>query len=576
LSGAINISGLVTFEVLVDGQPVTSLYPVTSIDVTLECNRIPTAVLTVVDGSAAEGDFKASNDEVFMPGKEIEIKAGYNNLNETIFKGEVIKQNIKISPENSFLIITCKDKAYKLTLGRKNQIFYELSDSDAIEKIIKDKGLQADVESTNFTHNELVQYQATDWDFMLSRAQVVGAIVNVSQGEIEVKKPKPDQDAVLTALFGDNILSFDAEIDARNQFSNYTANSWDYASQEILSTEATNYGEVKTGNIESSVLSEANGGNAEVLNHSGLLKSEALKSWADAKSMMQQLSILRGTLQLQGNDKLQPGKVLNLEGVGERFSGNVFMGGVHHLITEGNWLSTVQLGLEPKWFAEQHDISAMPASAMLPAVSGLQIGVVTALEGDPDGEQRIKVKIPIVNAEEEGVWARVLTPYAGDNYGVQFIPEIGNEVLLGFLNDDPNQAIVLGSLFSSANTMPIELSDDNFEKIIQGNSEIKLLFNDDKKSISIETPNGNIINLNDDEGKIELTDENGNSILMNSDGITIESAKDLILKASGDVKIEGTNIEATAAAEFKAEGSASSEVSSGGTMTVKGALVQIN
>ena len=105
---------------------------------------------------------------------------------------------------------------------------------------------------------------------------------------------------------------------------------------------------------------------------------------------------------------------------------------------------------------------------------------------------------------------------------------------------------------------------------------LSLLFDDDKKTISIETPNGNKILLTDDEGAILLEDENGNKICMNADGITIESSADLILKASGDVSLEGTNIEIKANAEFKAEGSAGAEVSSGGMTAISGSLVQIN
>jgi hypothetical protein len=56
----------------------------------------------------------------------------------------------------------------------------------------------------------------------------------------------------------------------------------------------------------------------------------------------------------------------------------------------------------------------------------------------------------------------------------------------------------------------------------------------------------------------------------------LESAKDIILKASGDVKIEGTNIEIKASAQLKAEGGAGAEFSSSASTTVKGSLVQIN
>ena len=183
--------------------------------------------------------------------------------------------------------------------------------------------------------------------------------------------------------------------------------------------------------------------------------------------------------------------------------------------------------------------------------------------------------MPIISAEEEGVWARVLAMHAGENYGVHFLPEIGHEVLVGFLNDDPNQAIVLGSLFSNTNTSPIEYSDDNFEKVIMTKSEIKITMNDELKSITLDTPAGKLITLDEDEAYIKLEDENGNSIIMNSDGITIESGKDIIMTASGDIKAEAMNIEAVASIDFKAE-AVTATIDGSATTTIKGGMVQIN
>lgn len=569
-------TGVVTSKVLIEGTEVSTLYGVQSIGITDECNRIPTAILTIVDGSAADQDFKASNDTVFEPGKSIEIKAGYDAIEETVFKGTIIKQAIKITKKNSVLIVSCKDDAFKMTLGRKNNIFYDTTDSDVIEKLINDAGLTPQVAATTFTHHELVQYQSTDWDFMISRAQVIGAICTISDGTITIQKPTLSGAEVITATFGSSIFSFDAEIDARHQYKTYEANSWDYSNQEIVSVAATNAGQVSTGNLTDSSLAKAVGDHTTRLDHTGNINSEVLQTWIDSKSTLQQLAMIRGKLQVQGNEALKAGVLIKLAGVGDRFNGKVFVGGIHHAITEGNWFTNVQIGLDPDWFAEQHNISSLPASGMLPAISGLQIGVVTALEGDPDSEHRIKVKIPIVNIDEEGVWARILSLYAGENYGVQFLPEIGNEVLLGFLNADPNQAVVLGGMYSNTHTAPIEFTDDNFEKIIMGNSEIKILLNDDTKTITLETPAGKSIMLDEDEGIIKLEDENNNIVTMNNDGISLESGGDITLKATGDVTIEGNNIEAKATMNFKAEGSAGIEVSSSATAVLKGSLVQIN
>ena len=105
---------------------------------------------------------------------------------------------------------------------------------------------------------------------------------------------------------------------------------------------------------------------------------------------------------------------------------------------------------------------------------------------------------------------------------------------------------------------------------------IRLEFDDDKKHVVIETPGGNRVTVSDDEGGILLEDQNGNKTTLNSDGITLESAKDVSIKAKGDVKIEGMNINLSANAQFTAKGSGSAEVSSSGNTVVKGSLVQIN
>ena len=105
---------------------------------------------------------------------------------------------------------------------------------------------------------------------------------------------------------------------------------------------------------------------------------------------------------------------------------------------------------------------------------------------------------------------------------------------------------------------------------------MKLTFDDDKKVVSLETPGGRKLTLSDDRKSASLVDQNGNKVVLDDKGITLESSKDLILKATGDVKVQGTNVECKSQASFKAEGQAAADVKSSGPLTIKGALVQIN
>jgi len=578
-SGVIQTSkspDLVTYKVLTEGQELSNVYQVKSILVKKEVNRIPIAQIVLVDGEASEREFKLSNEDVLIPGKKIEITVGYHSDEETIFKGIVIKHNLKIRSKATHLIIECKDEAVKMTIGKKSTYFYESKDSEIFEELLGNYSLDKDVEATNYAHPELIQYNASDWDFMVARAEANGKLCFIDDGKVTIAAPDVSQSEVETITFGASMLDFDAEIDARHQVKKVSSYGWNHADQELLEIDGKDPSISLNGNISTSDLQDIIGLETMELRHGGAVTDTELQDWADAKWLFQQLSKIRGRVKFQGISSVKPNTILKLEGVGDRFNGNVYVTGVSHTISEGNWSINAQFGLNPEWFSETFDIHAKPASGLLPAIAGLQIGIVSQLEEDPDGEERILVQIPIINNEEQGIWCRVSSLDAGENRGTFFRPEIGDEVIIGFINEDPNDAVVLGMLHSSAKPAPITASDDNHEKGFITRSEMKVVFDDDKKSINISTPAGKLIALDEDAGTIVIEDDNSNVITIDSDGISMESAGDIAIKASGDVTIEGTNVEITANAEFKAEGSAGAEVSTSAIAVLKGSLVQIN
>ncbi|MFD1614240.1 type VI secretion system tip protein VgrG [Gelatiniphilus marinus] len=567
---------LITFKVLVEGEELSKKYQVKHILVNKEVNRIASATITLIDGDAAKQDFELSNEDLLIPGKKIEITAGYHSDEETIFKGLVIKHNLKIRANSSLLIIECKDEAVKLTIGRKSKYYYENTDSDIFETIINTYGLEKDVETTNQTHKVLVQYHTSDWDFMVSRAQANGKLCFTDDGKITIMKPKVDDEAIETISFGATLLDFDAEIDARSQVKKVSSYGWNPSDQEIIEIEANNPNIQLNGNLSSSDLASTIDLDNLELRHGGEVSDVELQDWADAKMLFQQLAKVRGKVKFQGIPAVKPGTLLKLEGVGDRFNGKVYVTGVRHQIAEGNWTVDAQFGLNPEWFSETFDISPQPASGIISAINGLQVGIVSQLQDDPNGEDRILVQLPIINNEEQGIWCRVSSLDAGNSRGAFFRPEISDEVIVGFINDDPNDAIVLGMLHSSAKPAPVVASDDNHEKGFVSRSDMKIMFNDDIKSITIETPAGKKITMDEDAGSIVIEDDNSNILTMDSSGIAMESAGDIQIKASGDVNIEGSNVNAKANIQFKAEGSAGVEMSSSATAVLKGSLVQIN
>jgi Rhs element Vgr protein len=570
-------SDLPTFKILSGGNQVSSAYQVVSVDVYKVFNKIASAKILLLDGDPASQDFLISNSDDFKPGNEIEIKAGYHNDESTIFKGIIIRHGIKSTKNKpSYLSIEAKDKAVKLTVGRKSSFYYDVKDSEIIEELAGNVSLQTDIQSTSVTHKEMVRNYSTDWDFILSRADVNSLLVLTDDNKLIVKKPDTSSSPLFNLGFGANLFEFEAEMDARSQCSSIKSFTWSYTDQDLKESESSAPSFTENGNISSEDLAGVLEAEEISQYHGGSLSDEEIKAWADSKILKSKLAKIRGRAKFQGNADVKPGSMLKLQGAGNRFNGNIFITGVRHQINSDNWETDVQFGFDEKWFYEDADINDKPAAGLVPAISGLQTGVVVDLESDPDGENRVQVKIPVINKDEKGLWARIATLDAGNERGSFFLPEIDDEVIVGFLNDDPRHPVILGMVHSSAKPAPLSASNDNHEKGFVTRSKMKFIFNDDKKNITLETPAGKKIIIDDDAGSVTMLDENNNKIEMSSGGITLESASDITIKASGDVKVEGTNVNNKANAQFKAEGSGGAELSTSAVAVVKGSLVQIN
>jgi uncharacterized protein involved in type VI secretion and phage assembly len=189
---------------------------------------------------------------------------------------------------------------------------------------------------------------------------------------------------------------------------------------------------------------------------------------------------------------------------------------------------------------------------------GRIVGVVPAVvtnNDDPDKQGRVKVKFPWLNDQEESDWAWVVASFAGKKRGLFFLPEVGDEVLMGFEDGEFARAYVLGSLWNGVDTPPTDDGDGRDRRVFRSRS-------------------GHIVRIDDTSGseKIEILDKTGkNTVTVDSSAntITIASDKDIVLKApKGTVKIDAQKLEVTTSGEAKLEAS--------GTMTVKGSTVNIN
>lgn len=578
--------GVITFDILSDNQPINSGYQVLSLSVSNEINRIPTAKIVFLDGDSAEEKFEISDTSDFIPGKKIHIKLGYDSNNATVFKGIITKHAIKIRGNgSSMLIVECKDEAVRMTLGRHSKYFEQVKDSEAIEALIGQySGLAKDVESTNLKHRELVQHHVSDWDFMLLRADANGKLVIVNDGKISVKKPNTSEAPALSLTYGSTIFEFEAEIDARTQWKSVKSRAWDYTNQAIVEAEKNSSSVQELGNISGSTIAESTSPQYLEMMHSGKVQQEELQALSDALIQRSRLSKVRGRVKFLGVSIVKVGKIIELHGVGDRFNGKAFVTGVYHEVEAGNWFTHCQFGLSPeRYVTEAVNIGDSPSSGLVSGVHGLQIGVVVKLEQDPEGEDRIQVRLPTLDANNQGIWMRIASLDAGNQRGAFFRPEIGDEVIVGFINDDPRDGVVLGMLHSSKNPAPIVAKDTNHEKGFTTRSKMHIAFDDEKKRISIDTPAGNSIVIDESAKSITLKDQNNNKIEMTPSGIEMKSPKNitidagmvLTLKGGQSVEMSAPQIAVKADASVEIKG-AMAKVAASGIAEISGSLVKIN
>jgi uncharacterized protein involved in type VI secretion and phage assembly len=297
-----------------------------------------------------------------------------------------------------------------------------------------------------------------------------------------------------------------------------------------------------------------------------------------------------GRLKFRGSALAKVGGLIELAGVGKRFNGKVFVTGLTHRIHDGVWRTEAEFGPPPAPMTDPTIAESAPASRRVPGVAGLYAGIVLKQEADPEGQHRVQVEVP--SAGIGRVWARLLQFHASNAFGAMFVPELGDEVLLGWFHNDPDCPVILGSLYSSKHTPPFTLEAANRTKGIVTRCKARLEFDDEDKVITLSTPAGNRVVLSDKNKCIVIDDQNGNKVELNSKGITLDSPKDICIRAKGaitleavnavtiqsqaDVSTEGLNVNCTAQVGFVAKGSASAELSATGQTTVRGAMVMIN
>ena len=584
--------GIPSCSVIVGGKDVGAKYGLKSVVVTKEINKVSKARIIIMDGDPSDETFEASASKDFDPDKTISIKMGYDQKEKEVFSGVITGQSLKVRFKSSELVLTCMDKAFQLSTTRKTSNFVKKKDSDVISEIIGGYGLSKTVSTTTFKHPNIVQYNCSDWDFILARADANAMVVINEGAKLSVASPVVSGSAILDINFGLEIIDFSAEMDAINQLSSVEFQSWDSQKLSLVKSVGTEPSVNAHGDLTGKKLSAVGKSPKLALNTSVPEDSGLLKSWAKSHLQHSRLSKIRGFASFVGNSAPLVGKLIKLAGFSPHFNGLAYLTKVVHAFEDGFWKTETGFGLQPKTFTDSdNNIEGPSGLGLLPAISGIHIGKVKKIDKDPAGEYRVQVDVPFIETSGEGLWARLSHLHASSNYGYYFYPDVGDEVILSFVNSDPRFAVIIGSLYGKKNKPPFTPETKNKDKGIITKNKLKLTFEDDKKIITIETPGGQKVTLDDKGKSLKLEDQNKNSVLLDKNGITLNSGKDLILKSKGkitmksgaateiksgaDLKAQGVNLALKASAKAGLEG-ATAEIKGSGKVVVKGGMINLN
>jgi uncharacterized protein involved in type VI secretion and phage assembly len=194
-------------------------------------------------------------------------------------------------------------------------------------------------------------------------------------------------------------------------------------------------------------------------------------------------------------------------------------------------------------------------------VKGVAIAVVKQ-NNDPDKLCRVKVSYPWHDNPSDSYWARMATPMAGKDRGLVAIPEVGDEVFVVFEREDMRFPVVVGAAYNGKDG-PWHGNEDgkNDKRSWRSRKKHYLLFDDGS------------------QGVVELAHEKGRKVTFTDDGIALEDEKGNSVKIdsnSGAITIEATGTLTIKAASISLQATGTLEAKASGTLTVQGAMVNIN
>src|SRR5687768_6076417 len=546
------------------------------VDVHEEINRHARLSLLVQNWDSDRRQVRYSDRGPFAPGKAIAVSMGYHAELTQVFSGVVTAlEGHFSSASGATLQVEARSKSILLSGLPRSRLFEQTTDGDVAQSIAVDYSLTAKAD-TGAARETVVQDRRTDWEALVERAEMIGWVTYVRDDDLVFRPPARPTGEEPELSWGKNLSEIHLTEDVSRLGDPVKAAGWDPEQQAIADADAdAARGEVSDGGRATATDAVGDTGwpSRTAMLHAPLpLTSEELDRLAVGRVNRQELEHINGYGTTVGLPVLRIDSWLKVTGVGDRIGGAHYLTAVRHRVGPNGFHTEFRMGLAPALVP--------PPVPGREAGGHLRLGVVDDLD-DPLGWGRVKVKFPWRTDAQDSVWARIATLDAGPKQGTWLIPDVGQEVAVGFVEGDDGQPLVVGALWNGQQGVPESIDPDkNDIRSIVTRSGHRLRFDDgDAKTVTLETAAGRQVVLDDDGKKVTLMDSgSNNTVELSEDGITLTAAKgDITLKAgSGKVKLDASGIEAKSTGPAKIESSATAELKASATLTLSGALVKLN
>lgn len=492
------------------------------------------------------------------------------------------------------IIIRGYDTSHRLHRGRHNRSFQNMTDSDIVKKIAGEVGISTGViDNSGAPHDYVFQENQTNMAFLRDRAFRNGFELFVQDNKLFFRRPKKDE--VLELAWLKTLSSFQVRVTSAEQVEQVEVRGWDYKTkQPIIATKSKSrlltkneYGE---GRKQSKVFDEKPGEAKLIVVDQPIFTPKEAE--AIAQGLFDEFSgeFVQADAKAEGNPKIRPGTVVKLKEMG-KYSGDYYVTETRQVISERYY----QTEFAVRGLRGGDLLSTLRPKPSLQPGQTLLVGKVTN-NNDPDGLGRVRVKFPTLTEDHESNWARVVTLGAGPDRGFDCLPEVDDEVLVGFEHGNIHRPYIMGNVWNGKDSPPAPVKDsvtDNKVRLrtLKTRTGHQLQFVEEdkgssKKGIYLDSVYGHHIYLNDSEQLIEVKTKGGQTIRMEDQGskIEIKSTGSISMEAPQKItlKVGGSTLEMSPAAidasstKVAVKGNAAVDINGGASVKIQGGIVKIN